>query len=76
MYFPKDTDANVLAEYEAAMKKVVNDPDFQADMKKLYYTVLSEDEVGLEASQQFILDKRDMCAEIIAQAPNLDDITA
>lgn len=76
MYFPKDTDANVLAEYEAAMKKVVNDPDFQADMKKLYYTVLSEDEVGLEASQQFILDKRDMCAEIIAQAPNLDEITA
>ncbi|SFG77500.1 hypothetical protein [Oribacterium sp. WCC10] len=76
MYFPKDMDASVLAEYEAAMKKVVNDPDFQADMKKLYYTVLSEDEVGLDVSQKFILEKRDMCAQIIKQAPNLDDITA
>ncbi len=76
MYFPKDMDANVLAEYEAAMKKVVNDPDYQADMKKLYYTPVTEEEVSLDASQTFILDKRDMCAKLIEQAPSLDDITA
>ncbi len=76
MYFPKDMDANVLAEYETAMKKVVNDPGYQADMKKLYYTPVTEDEVSVEASQKFILDKRDMCKKLIEQAPSLDDITA
>lgn len=76
MFFPKDMDAGVLAEYEEAMKKVVNDPDYQADMKKLYYTTVTEDEVSIEASQKFILDKREMCANLIAQAPSLDDITA
>ncbi len=52
MYFPKDMDASVLAEYEAAMKKVTENPDFiAADMQKLYYNVLSADEVGVEASK-------------------------
>lgn len=76
MYFPKDMDASVLSEYDAAMKKVAADPDFQEDMKKLYYTPLTADEVALDASQKFIYEKRDLCAEVIAKAPNLDDITA
>ncbi|MDY6305734.1 MAG: tripartite tricarboxylate transporter substrate-binding protein [Oribacterium sp.] len=75
MYFPKDMDANVLKEYEEAMKKVDADPDFQADMKKLFYTPLSADDSALDASQKFIMDKRETCKEIISQAPNLDDIT-
>ena len=49
MYFPKDMDASVLAEYEAAMKKVTENPQFQADMAKLFYNTLSADEVGVEA---------------------------
>lgn len=75
MYFPKDMDAGVLAEYEAAMKKVTENPDFQADMAKLYYNCLSADEVGVEASKQFIYDKREMCKELISQAPSLDTLT-
>lgn len=75
MYFPADMDASVLAEYEAAMKKVTEDPDFQADMAKLYYNTLSADEVSVEASKQFIYDKRDMCAKLIEQAPSLDTLT-
>lgn len=76
MYFPKDMDANVLAEYEAAMKKVCENADFQADMAKLYYTVLTPDEVGVEASNEFIYAKRDLCKQIIDQAPSLDTLTA
>lgn len=75
MYFPKDMDASVLAEYEAAMKKVTVDPNFQADMAKLYYNTLSADEVGVEASKQFIYNKRTMCQDLINAAPNLDSLT-
>ena len=75
MYFPKDMDASVLAEYEAAMKAVTENPDFQKDMAALYYTTLSADEVALDASQKFIYGKREMCAQIIAKAPDLDRLT-
>lgn len=75
MYFPKDIDASVLAEYEAAMKAVTENPDFIADMAKLHYNALSADEVGVEASRQFIYDKREICKDLIGQAPSLDDLT-
>lgn len=75
MYFPKDIDPAVLAEYEAAMKKVTEDPDFRADMEKLFYNALSADEVGVEASKEFIYNKREMCKEMISVAPALDELT-
>lgn len=75
MYFPKDMDANVLAEYEAAMKKVTENPEFQADMAKLFYNCLTADEVGVDASKDFIYNKREMCKELISAAPSLDDLT-
>ncbi|MCC8127476.1 MAG: hypothetical protein LIO92_08770 [Clostridiales bacterium] len=75
MYFPKDMDAGVLAEYEAAMKKVTENPDFQADMAALYYNTLSADEVGVEASKEFIYAKNEMCKALIDQAPSLDELT-
>ncbi|MCD8083504.1 MAG: hypothetical protein LUE86_08400 [Clostridiales bacterium] len=75
MYFPKDMDADVLAEYEAAMKKVTEDPNFQSDMAALYYNTLSADEVGVEASRDFIYAKNEMCKDLIGQAPSLDELT-
>lgn len=75
MYFPKDMDPNVLAEYEAAMKAVTENPDFQADMAALYYNPLSADEVGAEASKEFIYNKREMCKDLINAAPSLDELT-
>ena len=75
MYFPKDMNASVLAEYEAAMKRVTENPEFQAEMAKLYYSTLSADEVAVAASQQFIYDKREMCKELIAKSPDLDSLT-
>ena len=68
------SDANVLAEYEAAMKKITENPDFQADMAKLYYNALSADEVGVDASKEFIYNKREMCKELIEKAPSLDEL--
>lgn len=75
MYFPKDMDAAVLAEYEAAMQKVCENPDFQADMAKLFYNVLTPDETAVDASKTFIYSKRDMCKDLIAQSPDLDSLT-
>lgn len=75
MYFPKDMDADVLAEYEAAMKKVTENPDFQADMAKLFYNALSADEVSVEASQEFIYNKREQSKQLIERSPNLDSLT-
>ncbi len=75
MYFPKDMDAAVLAEYEAAMKKVTENPDFQKEMAALYYNTLSADEVAVDASKEFIYNKRTMCEELIGAAPSLDELT-
>jgi hypothetical protein len=41
MYFPKDMDATVLAEYEAAMKAVTENPDFIAEMRLCITTHLA-----------------------------------
>lgn len=68
-------DAAVLAEYEAAMQRVCENPDFQADMAKLYYTVLNPADVTVEASKEFMYAKRAMCAELIEQASDLDSLT-
>jgi len=57
------------------MQKVTEDPAFVADMEKLYYNVLSADEVGVEASKEFIYNKREMCKALIEQAPSLDTLT-
>ncbi len=75
MYFPKDMDESVLAEYEAAMQKVTENPDFQAEMAALYYNTLSADEVAVEASSEFIYNKRAMCEDLINAAPSLDELT-
>lgn len=74
MYFPKDMDADVLAEIETAMKAVTENPDFQAEMAKLYYNTLTADEVGVEASKEYIYNKRDICSQIIELSPSLDDL--
>ena len=57
------------------MQKVTEDPAFIADMEKLYYNALSADEVSVEASKEFIYNKRDMCKELIEKAPSLDTLT-
>lgn len=75
MYFPKDMDATVLAEYEAGMKAVTENPEFQAEMAKLFYNTLPADQVEVAASDAFMKNKRDMCKELIAAAPSLDELT-
>ncbi|MFA9465623.1 MAG: hypothetical protein ACERKN_15165 [Velocimicrobium sp.] len=75
MYFPVDMDEAVLAEYEAAMQRVTENPNFQADMAALFYNTLSADEVTAEASKEYIYSKRDICKSLIEEAPSLDSLT-
>lgn len=75
MYFPKDMDQGVLGEITTAMQKVCQNPDFQAEMASLKYKALSADETALDASQKFILEKRDTSKAIIEAAPSLDSLT-
>lgn len=75
MYFPKDMDETVLAEYEAAMQRVTENPDFQADMAALFYNTLSAEEVKVDASESYIFEKRGICESLIQAAPSLDTLT-
>ncbi len=75
MYFPKDMDAAILAEITAAMEKVSQNPEFQAEMAALKYKTLTSEETALDASQQYIMEKKDVCQKIIDQLPSLDDLT-
>ena len=59
----------------AAMQKVCENPDFQAEMAGLLYSAVTAEEADLEASRQFISDKRDIGQEIIDVAPGLDELT-
>ncbi|MEM1484108.1 tripartite tricarboxylate transporter substrate-binding protein [Oscillospiraceae bacterium PP1C4] len=72
MYFPKEMDPAILSEIEAAMKKVANNPDFQKEMADMTYKTV---DMNVADSQFFIYDKRELCKELIAVAPNLDDVT-
>ena len=71
MYLPAGTSAEVVAELDAAMEKVAADPDFQADMAKLTYAgnvLLSKE------ATEFIYNKRDTIAKVLAEAPALEDL--
>lgn len=75
MYFPKDMDQGILEEITEAMQKVCQNPGFQSEMSALKYKPLSPEETALDASQKFILAKRDISKAIIEAAPGLDSLT-
>lgn len=75
MYFPKDMDQEVLEEIAEAMQKVCENPEFQEEMAALKYNAVTAEEADLEASQQFILEKRDTSTAIVDAAPSLDSMT-
>ena len=60
-----------LAELDAAVAKMGEDPDFQADMAKLTYAgnVLTSAE-----AKDFIYGKRDAIAAVLDGAPDLEDL--
>lgn len=75
MYFPKDMDQGILDEITAAMQKVCENPDFQAEMAAMKYKTVSAGDTALAASQEFIQTKSDTCKKIIDIAPSLDSLT-
>ena len=48
MLFPKDMDEGILNEIAAAMQKVCENPDFQAEMAGLLYSAVTAEEADLE----------------------------
>lgn len=75
MYFPKDMDQGILEEIAAAMVKVCQNPDFQAEMAAKLYNTVSPEDTELAASQAFVTNKRDMSVAIVDAAPSLDSMT-
>ena len=75
MLFPKDMDEALLNEITAAMQKVCENPDFQAELAGLLYSPVTAEDADLEASRQFIADKAAIAQEIIDVAPGLDELT-
>ena len=75
MLFPKDMDEGVLNEITAAMQKVCENPDFQAELANLLYSNVTAEDADLEASRAFIENKAAIAQEIIDVAPTLDELT-
>lgn len=75
MLFPKDMDEGILNEITAAMQKVSENPEFQAEMANLLYSNVTAEDADLEASRAFIQDKAAIAQEIIDVAPTLDELT-
>ena len=75
MLFPKDMDEGVLNEITAAMQKVCENPDFQAEMANLMYSHVTAEEADLEASREYINAKRETSNAIVEVAPGLDELT-
>ena len=72
IYLPKNFPAALVAELDAAMKKVNADPALIADLAKMTYRPGKY--LGSAASKTFIYDKRDSLQSLIDNAPSLDDL--
>ena len=75
MLFPQDMDEGILSEITAAMQKVSENPEFQAEMANLLYSNVTAEDADLEASRAFIENKAAIAQEIIDVAPTLDELT-
>ena len=75
MLFPQDMDEGILNEITAAMQKVCENPDFQADMASLMYSAITPEEADLQASRDYITAKRETSTAVVEVAPGLDELT-
>ena len=71
IYLPAGTPDEVVAELDAAVAQMADDPDFQADMAAMTYAgnVLTSAE-----AKDFIYGKRDAIAAVLDGAPDLEDL--
>ena len=67
MLFPKDMDEALLNEITAAMQKVCENPDFQAELAGLLYSPVTAEDADLEASRQLDVYKRQAGLETLWQ---------
>ena len=72
IYLPKGFPVELVAELDAAMKKVNVDPNLIADLKKMYY--FTGKYLDSANAKTYIYDKRDALQSLIDRAPSLDDL--
>ena len=72
IYLPKNVDANLVAELEAAVAKINADPNLQADLAKMNYR--TGDYMTVAETAEFIQNKYNGLAGLIATAPSLDSL--
>ena len=72
IYLPKNFPAALVAELDAAMKKINADPNLIADLGKMTYRPGKY--LTAEESKKFIYEKRDSLQGLIDRAPSLDDL--
>lgn len=72
IYLPKNFPASLVAELDAAMKKVNVDPALIADLGKMTYRPGKY--LNAAQSKDFIYAKRDSLQSLIDNAPSLDDL--
>ncbi len=71
IYAPKDLPSDMLDALNAAMKKVADNPAYQADLEKMTYRAAY---LPNNESEFFLYAKRDSLAELITNAPSMDDL--
>ena len=72
IYLPKNFPAALIAELDAAMKRVNADPGLIADLGKMTYRPGKY--LTAAESKDFIYAKRDSLQGLIDRAPSLDDL--
>ncbi len=72
IYLPKNVDKNILAELEAAVKKINADPNLQADLAKMNYR--TGEYLSVAETTEFIQNKYNSLKNLIATAPSLDSL--
>lgn len=71
IYLPAGTPDEVLAELDAAMAKVQEDPDFLKDMAALTY---APNTLPSAEAKTFITEKRDALAAVLGDAPSFEQL--
>lgn len=71
IYAPKDISPEMTQALDAAMERVTDNPNYQADMQKMNYRAAY---LPSSEAEYFITAKRDSFVDLIANAPSMDDL--
>ena len=71
IYLPAGTPDDIVAELDAAVAQMAEDPEFQAAMEKLTY---AGNTLSSAEAKAFIYNKRDTIASVLGDVPSFDEL--